>query len=221
MGRALATLLAANGHLLALVGRTRDALDTTARACAGSPRVICCAADITNETAVAGLISATVSQCGRIDNLVNCAGIAPFLPISKTTSTTLHETFGVNTFGPAYLIMHAWSYFEAQRGGRIVNVSSLATTDPYAGFFAYAAAKSALDSFTRSAAKEGADIGVKVFSLNLGCVETALLRSFADEALVPRSRALSPESVAIIIAELLSGSRDHESGSCIPLPGPE
>ncbi|MSR69976.1 MAG: SDR family oxidoreductase [Phycisphaerales bacterium] len=220
VGRATAQLLARAGHRLALAGRRHEALLETAESCVGAPEILCHRADLSLDLSASQLIEAVVANFGRIDNLVNCAGIAPMVPIAQTTEQHLSDCFGINTLGPALLIIRCWPHFAAQKSARIVNVSSLATSDPYAGFFAYAASKSALDSLTRSADKEGAAIGVKAFSINLGCVETALLRSFADEQLVPKSRALAPEYVAQVIAQYLSGSRDSEHGTCIALPSP-
>ena len=96
----------------------------------------------------------------------------------------------------------------------------MGTTDPFAGFFAYAASKSALDSMTRSAAKEGLRIGVKVFGVNLGAVETPMLRSNFSEKVLPHDRTLSPEFVANVISDCLNGTRDADNGRCIPIPSP-
>lgn len=220
IGRALAELLAIGGHRLALAGRRHTALLETAALCGGSPSVLCHSVDLSDDTSASALVAAVTARFGRIDNLVNCAGIAPMALIGATTERHLRECFGVNAIGPAALIIRCWPHFTAQRSGRIVNVSSLATSDPFAGFLAYAASKSALDSLTRSADKEGAPLGIKAFSINLGCVETELLRSFADEALVAKSRTLSPASVAQTLGEYLEGSHDSAHGTCIALPSP-
>ncbi len=214
IGRATAQELARLGHRLALAGRRHEALLETAALCDNPSVILCHPANLSDDRAAAALVAAVCERFGRIDNLVNCAGIAPMVPIEATTEQHLSDCFGVNTFGPAHLIIRCWPHFAAQKSGRIVNISSLATTDPFAGFFAYAASKSALDSLTRSADREGAAIGVKAFSINLGCVETALLRSFADEVMIPKSRAVAPALVAQLIAQYLNGSRDREHGQC-------
>lgn len=220
IGRATAQELARLGHRLGLAGRRREALLETAASCDNPRAILCHPADLSDDHSAASLVAATAEKFGRIDNLVNCAGVAPMVPIEATTEQHLRDCFGANTFGPAHLIIRCWPHFSAQKSGRIVNISSLATTDPFAGFFAYAASKSALDSLTRSADKEGAAIGVKAFSINLGCVETALLRSFADEVMVPKSRAISSVVVAQLIAQYLNGSHDSDHGQCIAFPIP-
>ncbi len=73
---------------------------------------------------------------------------------------------------------------------------------------------------TRSAAKEGLGIGVKVFGVNLGAVETPMLRSNFSEKVLPHGRTLSPEFVANVISDCLNGTRDADNGRCIPIPSP-
>jgi len=85
----------------------------------------------------------------------NAAGIAPRAPIERTDEELLDECFRVNAFGPAFLMIRAFPHMKARKSGCVVNVSTLGTTDPFPGFFAYAASKAALDSFTRSLAREG------------------------------------------------------------------
>ena len=173
-----------------------------------------------DEPSAATLVDDVIARWGRIDNLVNCAGVAPLSPIDRTTDDILRDTFSVNAIGPAHLIIRCWPHFKTQKSGRIVNVSTMGTTDPFAGFFAYAASKSALDSMTRSAAKEGLGIGVKVFGVNLGAVETPMLRSNFSEKVLPHDRTLTPEFVANVISDCLNGTRDADNGRCIPVPSP-
>lgn len=220
IGRAVALLLAEQRHHLAIAGRTKSKLEETALLCTTSPGLLIHCAEICDEATARALVDDAIARWGRVDNLINCAGVAPMAPIEQTTDAMLHESFATNTFGPAHLIMRCWPLFKAQKSGRIVNVSTLGTTDPFPGFFAYAASKSALDSLTRSAAREGTRIGVKVFGINLGCIETPMLRQNFSEKMIPRSRALAPEVVAQMIVDCLSGKRDADHGKCIPLPSP-
>jgi len=221
IGRALAERLADRGHRLVLVGRTEakllDALDTAKAHGADAMIVV---ADISEADQAARVVDETMERFGRIDVLVNCAGVAPLAPIERTTKEVLEEAFFINAFGPAFLIVRAWPIFRRQRSGCVVNVSTIGTTDPFPGFFAYAASKSALDSFTRSCAREGRSIGVRAFCVNPGAVETPLLRKNFPEQQLPREKALRPEVVADVIAECIDGSRDHEHGQTIAVPSP-
>lgn len=220
IGRACAIDLSHRGYQLVIAGRTGSKLEATASQLAtGCEYLIHCADLRTPETAKE-LCDATLERFGRVDCIVNCAGIAPRVSIDETTPRLVQECWEANAFFPACLMLSCWKHLKSSAPGRVVNVSSLASTDPFPGFFAYAASKAALDSFTRSSAREVASDQVKVFSLNLGCVETPLLRSFADHTMVPPERALPPETVAVRIAEYLDGSRDHLHGKCVELPGP-
>ena len=218
IGRALAVELAARGHALALVGRSVEKLHGTATACAAANagcRALVMAGDLADSAFAAGVVDRTVAELGGIDVLVNCAGVAPHVPIEGTDEDVLEEAFLNNAFGPAFLIVRAWPHFLQRKAGCVVNVSSLASSDPFNGFFAYGAAKSALDSYVRSMHREGARHGIRAFCLNLGAVETPMLRSNFPASAVPESMTLPPEAVAEVIADCLAGRRDADRGKNI------
>jgi NAD(P)-dependent dehydrogenase (short-subunit alcohol dehydrogenase family) len=218
IGRALAKLLAHRGHSIVLVGRRRALLESTAEYCGGTVRVV--PADCVDDAAASAVVDEAMDAFGRVDALVNGAGYAPLVGIAQTSEALLAEAFRINALGPAALMRRCWPHFVAQRGGRIVNLSTLGTTDPFPGYFAYAAAKSALDSMTRSAAREGAADGIVAFSINLGCVETPMLRANFSVEQIPPERAHSPAAAAAFILPFVDGARDAESGSCVPLHSP-
>lgn len=221
IGRATALRLADRRHRLVLVGRSEGKLhDTLDEVRAHGSDAMTITADLSDAEQAARVIDESMERFGRIDTLVNSAGVAPLLPIERTTREVLEQTFAINAFGPAFLIVRAWPVFRRQKSGCVVNVSTIGTSDPFPGFFAYAASKSALDSFTRSCAREGRSIGVRAFCVNPGAVETPLLRRNFPEHQLPRERALRPEAVADVIVECIEGSREHEHGRTIVLPSP-
>lgn len=223
IGRALARLLAQRGHRLLLVARTRGALEETLRLCkeaspppAGSaPRACITECDMADPAQARRLVERARRAFGALDNVVNCAGTAPLVPIAQTDDRLLLDTFRVNTLGPAALIAAAWPHFLERRAGCVVNVSTVGTRDPFPGFFAYAASKSALDSLTRSCHVEGATHGIRAFSVNPGAVETPMLRAIFPPAQVPPEHTLAPEDVAEVIAACIAGERDTERGRSI------
>jgi NAD(P)-dependent dehydrogenase (short-subunit alcohol dehydrogenase family) len=187
--------------------------------------------DIADPKTAERLIDAAVDAFGRLDVVVSNAGWAPCTPIEKHTPEMIRGAFEINALGPAYLMVAAWKQFQAQSaldhaagktvsGGCIVFVSSLATIDPFPGLFAYAGAKSALNSFARSARAEAKDLGIRCFVVAPGAVETAMLRGVIDADLLPTSRTLSPESVAVVIAECVAGLRDEQAWETIMVPSP-
>lgn len=217
IGAALARLLAAGGWSLALAGRDETKLRTSAAACttAGGARLLIVPTDMADPASVERLVHQTEQEFGRIDALVNNAGEAALLPIEKTGPRELARSFAVNAIGPACAIHFAWPVFARQKSGCVVNVSSLASRDPFPGFFAYAAAKSAVNSLTRSAAKEGETIGVRAYTIAPGAVETTMLRSVVPASQLPTERCLTPDEVARFAADCLEGRPAAGSGAAI------
>jgi NAD(P)-dependent dehydrogenase (short-subunit alcohol dehydrogenase family) len=210
--------LAERGFALALVGRTASKLEAMRAELPGETLAIAC--DQSDSERAEACVDRTLERFGRLDALINNAGIAPVVPIAETTQQILEAVFFANTFGPASLIRRAWPIFVRQGSGRIVNVSTIGTIDPFDGFFAYAASKSALDSFTRSIANEGRPHGIRGFSVNPGAVETPLLRSIIGPEALPTSRTLAPAVVAAVIVACACGERDGDNGRTILLPSP-
>jgi NAD(P)-dependent dehydrogenase (short-subunit alcohol dehydrogenase family) len=215
IGAACARMLAARGHAVVLVGRTESKLDAVRAGLAEPTRHLSMAADIADSGLAYEIVDRTVEAFGRIDALVLAAGVAPLAPIEKTTEEILEEAFFINTFGPANMIVRAWPQFKKQRAGRVALVSTIGTSDPFPGFFAYAASKSAVDSFARSIKTEGKAIGVKAFAINPGAVETPLLRQNFPTNVIPPSRAMAPEKVAEIVVACACGERDEDNGKAI------
>ncbi|MCE9620692.1 MAG: SDR family oxidoreductase [Planctomycetes bacterium] len=222
IGRACALQLARRKHHLVLAGRTESKLADAADEILafGSGEVMIARADISDPAQARSVVDQTLERFGRVDNLVNAAGVAALAPIEKTTKELLSDTFATNTFGPAYLIAACWPRFRTQKSGCVVNVSSLASQDPFPGFFVYAASKAALDSMTRSVAREGAALGVRTFCVNPGGVETPMLRSLFNEKAIPKNQTLAPEAVATVIVDCIEGRRESDQGKIIVLSNP-
>jgi NAD(P)-dependent dehydrogenase (short-subunit alcohol dehydrogenase family) len=214
IGRATALALGARGHRLTLVGRRPDPLLEVSRQ-VGEKNCLVIPTDIGEAGECEQIVARTRRQFGRLDNLINNAGFAPLLAIDHTTPAIIDEVFRVNALGPAYLIHFAWQAFLDQGRGRIVNISPLGTIDPCSGFFAYAAAKSAVNSMARSCAREGRALDLKAFAIAPGAVETDMLRANFSEDKLPRSSVMPPEQIATIIIECLEGKRDASNGETI------
>jgi len=220
IGAACARLLAARGHAVVLVGRGFDKLEAVRASMEEPTRHLSMAADVADSGLAHEVVDRTLEAYGRLDALVLNAGVAPRATIDQTTEEVLEQAFFVNAFGPAFMVMRAWPAFRRQRSGRVVVVSTLGTTDPFPGFFAYAASKSAVDSFARSIRAEGKAIGVKAFAVNPGCVETEILRRNFPEKVIPREKALPPEAVAEVIVACACGDRDADNGNAIVVASP-
>jgi NAD(P)-dependent dehydrogenase (short-subunit alcohol dehydrogenase family) len=96
-----------------------------------------------------------------------------------------------------------------------VNVSSLGARDPFPGFAAYGAAKAGLNLLGLSLAREGATIGIRVYTVAPGAVETSLLRSLMTTDQLPIDQAMDPVDVAKVIAQCAAGDLRFTSGEVI------
>ena len=166
------------------------------------------------------IISETHAKFGRIDCLINNAGFAPACAIPDSTPETLKQVFDVNSVGPAYAIARVWPIMVAQGGGRIVNISSMATQDPFPGLFMYAAAKASVNLMARSVANEGEAHGIRGFSVAPGAVETPMLRGIVSVEDLPTSACLTPAQVADVVVACATGERDGDNGSTILISTP-
>ncbi len=222
VGRAVARSLSARGFALVLAGRRDAALRETGASLPGPWEAAAC--DIADPASAPRLVDAAVSRFGLLGVLVNNAGVAPNRPLAEHTPDLLREVFSINTLGPANLIVAACRCFDRQArvgtpGGCIVNVTSMASIDPFPGFFAYAASKAAASMLITSAHLE-APPGVRCFAVAPGAVETEMLRKIIGPERLPTERTLSPEAVAEVIVDCVEGRRDAEAGRAILVPSP-
>ncbi len=215
VGRCVAHRLIERGWRVALAGRTEETLRETAEASGREADCLVAATDITEPPEAARLVGQTHEAFGRVDALINNAGMASLVPIVDVTIDALRDSFAVNTFGPGLLIAAAFPIMVKQKSGRIVNVASKGVKDPFPGFFAYGAAKSALDSFTRSIENEGKRKGVRGFTVAPGAIETQMLRGMWDEKQLPASSTLDPNDVAELIVACATGEKDDEAGQTL------
>lgn len=215
IGLATARILAARHWRIALVARDAARLEQ-ARASLHDPDahpVI--PADLAEHDAADRVVAAALSQASRVDAIINNAGLAPLLPIDRHDEALLQRLFAVNAIAPARAIAACWPHFVNQRAGVIVNVSSLATRDPFPGFFGYAASKAAVNLLAQSAAKEGAAHNIRAFAVAPGAVETPMLRALFDTVSLPPASCLAPDDVAKLIVDCVEGRQDHQNGKTI------
>ncbi|MBC03477.1 MAG: ketoreductase [Phycisphaerae bacterium] len=219
IGRATSRMLAEQGHAVALLGRTASTLEASAEQLPPETPALIIEADLADPDACVDAIDAVTSRFGRLDVIVNNAGVAPQVSIQETDARLVRETIDANLVGPIVLVSSAWPLLVKTRGC-VVNISSMASIDPFRGFTAYAASKSGLDSLTRSIMAEADETGIRAFTLNPGIVETSMLRSLFDESMVPMGTAMEPDEVANEILACIEGRRDERIGRPHPLlPG--
>ncbi|MBI1372825.1 MAG: SDR family NAD(P)-dependent oxidoreductase [Phycisphaera sp.] len=221
IGRAVALRLARAGWSVALAGRTDATLRETAEAIreatGNGVDTLIQPTDVADATQCEAMIATVEARYGRIDAVVHSAGFVAMASLAATDASTWRQSIDVNLSAAMYLTHHAWRLFRKQRSGVVVNVSSMASVDPFPGLGAYATAKAGLNMLTRVTATEGAEIGVRAVAVAPGAVETPMLRGLFDEAAIPRSATLAPDDVAELIVGCVTGERDFVSGQTITI----
>ena len=205
-----------------------EALATHVRA-AGS-EVSCVRADVSREVEVIALFAHVDDRFGRVDVLVNNAGIAgAYGSIDAVTGDMLERLWAVNITGPFLCAREAAGRMRTDRGGRggsIVNVSSKASVLGSPGEWVhYAASKGALDTMTVGLARELASVGVRVNAVRPGLIES----DFHDHApagrverlapTVPMQRSGSTDEVARAVLWLASAEASYVTGSMLDVAG--
>jgi len=128
-------------------------------------------ADVSKPAEIKRLFAETKKSFGGLDVLVNNAGIYEFLPIEKVTPEHFHKQFDLNVLGLLLTTQEALNHF-GSAGGSIINISSVASTSAPATGSVYSATKGAVDTVTKSLAKELGARKIRVNSLNPGMIET-------------------------------------------------
>lgn len=217
VGRGTALELAGRGCSVALFARGTDELEQTSDLCkrAGG-RALAVAGDVTDEAVLAHLVDRTVAEFGRIDGVVNNAGLAPQAGVMETDAALFRRVVEVNLASAMTLSRLTWPHLK-KKGGCIVNISSLAAVDPRPGFVAYAAAKAGLLGLTHALAREGDEHNIRSVAIILGGVETAMFRALSGVEHVPTESLLTPEEVGRVVAECVVGPLAYSSGQAIYL----
>lgn len=170
IGRAIAGHLAGAGALVTIAGRREAALKETAAAI--DAEVVTVPADVGAEGSSDEIVAAAIERFGRLDGVVNNAGLARFGRIEEIVTADLDAMWAVNVRGPAQLIRSALPHLRAVKGS-VVNVSSVAGALSMPGRSFYGATKAAMNSLTRSLARELAP-DVRVNGILPGPVDTPM-----------------------------------------------
>jgi NAD(P)-dependent dehydrogenase (short-subunit alcohol dehydrogenase family) len=164
------------------------------------PAVIPVAADIAREDAVEAAIGQVLDAFGRIDFLVNCAGIDHTLSLADLSVEQWDRILAVNLRGPFLLARSVFPVMCRQNGGHIVNVASTAAVRAWPNASAYCASKWGLVGFTRALGTEGRDHNVRATTIIPGGMQTEFFDR-PDLAIKPDSKNLNdPANVARVIA---------------------
>ncbi|HUR15134.1 MAG TPA: glucose 1-dehydrogenase [Mycobacteriales bacterium] len=184
--------------------------------------------DVTQAQSWRDAVGAAEERFGKLDVLVNNAGILVMDELAKTTDETFRRIFDVNAFGPFLGMREVAPAIERAGGGAIVNLSSVEGLGGNRFLVAYSGSKFAVRGMTKSAAIELARKGIRVNSVHPGGIDTPMTRAFVpgDEDMAtligkqaPMRRTGKPEEIAETVAFLASDAASYITGAELAVDG--
>ena len=229
LGVAMARALLESGANLILWDVSQPALERAVDELGKGPRLSVRAVDVTDAAAIQAAVDAALRQGGRIDALVNNAGILGAVnPLWETDPSDFRRVLEVNLTG-AYLCLRAVLPVMRSQSppnrGRVVNIASIQGKEGMPQSAAYSAAKAGLIGLTKSAAKDVATDGIWINCVTPAAVETAMSRLITDQrkrdilGRIPMGRFLLAEELARMVAWLLSDDCSFSTGAVFDLSG--
>jgi len=185
-------------------------------------------ADVSDVAQVQGLIAEAVRRYGRLDVLVNNAGIETRQSLLDTTEADYDRVLGIDLKGAFFAAQAAARQFVAQGGGGvIVNVSSVHEDWPMPGNAAYCVAKGGMRMLTRNSAVELGPHGIRVVGVAPGAVDTPInARTVADpaamarlDAAIPLGKVAEPQQIADVVTFLASDAASYVTGTTVVVDG--
>jgi 3-oxoacyl-[acyl-carrier protein] reductase len=228
IGRAIALAFAERGAKVVICYRSdeRAAAGVCSEAERNGWRVTAHRADVGWSEQARGLIDAVLAERGRIDILINNAGVFPRTPVVDITDEEWEEVLRSNLYATFYCSRAVLPHMTARGSGIIVNMGSIAGKRGSRWHAAYAAAKGGVFAFTRSLAKEAIPYGVRVNAVCPGRVETEIFGAQLDEkerarflAEAPIGRLSAPEEVAAAVLFLASSASSYVVGETLDVDG--
>ncbi len=173
----------------------------------------------------AKVINEILEQYGRVDIVVNCAGITRDTTFKKMTAVQWNAVIDTNLNSVYNITQPAWNSMLENKFGRVINISSINGQRGQFGQANYSAAKAGMHGFTMALAYEGAAKGVTANTVSPGYVETAMTAAMRDDVResivsgVPMRRMGQPEEIAAAVAFLASDESTYITGINLPVNG--
>jgi 3-oxoacyl-[acyl-carrier protein] reductase len=200
IGRAIALSFAREGMNIVLASRTKSDIDKTAEEVNGAGGTsFVMPTDVTRLQAVEHLVEQTLDSFGRIDVLVNNAGIGVFAPVEELHIADFDKMFNVNMRGVFLCTRTVLPHMKKRKSGAIINISSLAGKNFFKEGAGYAATKWALNGFTKCLMLEAREFNIRVSVICPGSVAT----SFSPDSGKDTAKILQAQDVADAVLTVL------------------
>lgn len=231
IGRASALALAKQGATVVVAARRVDRLTELAREIVGLGREsLPVLMDVTKKETIAATVSKTVEMYGRLDILLNNAGVAEFAPFLDMTEEQWDKTIDTNLKGYFLVAQAAAREMAKHTWGRIVNIASIASGGVGVGFPSiahYCASKGGVVAMTEALAIELAPMGILVNCIGPGVIETEMTDAMLKDskqaagllARAPFKRAGKPEEIAAAVVYLASEEASYTTGTTLYIDG--
>jgi len=202
IGRSVAAGLAERGARVYLCARSEDQLEeAVTEITKGGGTASAIAVDVSSEAGVASLFGRIRGEAGRLDVLINNAGVGVFKPLASTTVEEFDHVQNVNVRGAFLCCKAALELMVPQKEGTIINIGSVVSFKGYPDQSAYAASKHALLGLTKSLAVEAQPCGIRVSAILPGGVDTDLITAARPD--LDRSGLMQPEDITYTVFYLL------------------
>jgi len=228
IGRATAKKLAQNGANIALnfKGNKEAAMEVRDNISRYGVKCFLCQADVRDYEEVGKMASSVVEHLGKIDILVNSAGIARNMLFSDMSTEDWHNVIDTNLTGAFNVCKQVSPYMTAQKSGKIINISSIGGTKAIDGISNYSASKAGIMAFTKVLGRELIKNNINVNCIAPGLVNTDLLMKDVSEeilealkAQVPAGRIGEPEEVADMVLYLCQEQSRYIVGQTFVIDG--
>ncbi len=226
IGLAVARWFLARGHGVALLDVDAATLAGTAEALADPQRVLTVHCDVSQPAQVSAAVAAVDARFGRIDALVNNAGVAVFKPIGQTTFDDWRHVLGVNLDGAFLCTQACVPVMLRGGGGAVVNIASISGLRASTLRVAYGTSKAAIIHLSKQQAVELGTLGIRVNAVAPGPVDTEMAKLVHSVAIrsdyhdvIPLERYGTPEEIAAAVGFLCSAEAGYINGQVLAVDG--